>query len=220
MILSSLQRLGLTPPQEWLDVMGNAFLASIQTQEQATMMRSDNFTKPLVGLAGLGWKPTPEQWQRLVEASRSNIAQGYYKARQLMEVAWAFAQFGSPVSMDWSQVRQVYGVHGVLGDIEKDSVLDMDPWSFLECACCSCLCEVEVNMSLESAMNTCYQCVVSANWLHLPAPTFLSLHRLSTTRCSTSPSTCTQPTSATCCTAWPTSRPSPTVISWRACSGA
>lgn len=102
-ILSSLQRLGLTPPQEWLDIMAQAFLASIQTQEQATMMRSDNFTKPLVGLAGLGWKPTPEQWQQLVEASRTNIAQGYYKARQLMEVAWAFAQFGSPVPLDWSQ---------------------------------------------------------------------------------------------------------------------
>lgn len=106
--------------------MAQAFLASIQTQEQATMMRSDNFTKPLVGLAGLGWKPTPEQWQQLVEASRTNIAQGYYKARQLMEVAWAFAQFGSPVPLDWSQVRQISIMW-----IEKDSVLGMDPWGFL-----------------------------------------------------------------------------------------
>lgn len=62
-ILSSCQRLQITPPAEWQDTMAASFLTQIDNKDKVSMMRSDFFVKPLVGLAGMGWKPSPQQWQ-------------------------------------------------------------------------------------------------------------------------------------------------------------
>lgn len=104
MILSSCQRLGVTPPQEWQDTLAAAYLETIDTPEKAGQVRSDFFVKPLVGLAGMGWKPTQQQWQVLVDASDVLLPMGFFRARQLLETAWAFAQFGTPVPSQWAQV--------------------------------------------------------------------------------------------------------------------
>lgn len=104
MILSSCQRLGVAPSAEWQDILAQAFLSTIDTPEKAELVRSDFFVKPLVGLAGMGWKPSPEQWQVVLQASEVLLPLGYFKARQLLETAWAMAQFGTPVPQQWSQV--------------------------------------------------------------------------------------------------------------------
>lgn len=103
-ILSACQRLGVMPPPEWQNTLATAFLSTVDTEEKAKQVRSDFYVKPLVGLAGMGWKPTPEQWQVLVTAAQALLPMGYFRGRQLLETAWAFAQFGNPVSRDWSQV--------------------------------------------------------------------------------------------------------------------
>jgi hypothetical protein len=103
-ILSSCQRLGVTPPQEWQDILAAAFLETIDTPDKAGQVRSDFFVKPLVGLAGMGWKPTQQQWQVLVDAADVLMPMGFFRARQLLETAWAMAQFGTPVPTKWSQV--------------------------------------------------------------------------------------------------------------------
>jgi hypothetical protein len=103
-ILSSCQRLGVAPSTEWQDILAQAFLSTIDTPEKAESVRSDYFVKPLVGLAGMGWKPTPEQWQVVLQASEVLLPLGYLKARQLLETAWAMAQFGTPVPQQWGNV--------------------------------------------------------------------------------------------------------------------
>jgi hypothetical protein len=103
-ILSSCQRLGVTPSAEWQDILAQAYLLMIDTPEKAESVRSDFFVKPLVGLAGMGWKPTPEQWQVVLKASEVLLPKGYLRARQLLETAWAMAQFGKPVPGKWAQV--------------------------------------------------------------------------------------------------------------------
>lgn len=112
MILSSCQRLGLAPSPEWLDTLASAFLSTIDTQDKVAMMRTDNFIKPLVGLAGLGWKPSAEQWVLLADAAQQQLPMGYFRARALLETAWAFAQFGQQVSPTWSQVGLIQGFVG------------------------------------------------------------------------------------------------------------
>lgn len=102
-ILSSCQRLGLAPSQEWLSPLAESFLANIDSKDKVSMMRTDNFVRPLVGLAGMGWKPSAEQWQTLLDAAAQLMPLGYYRGRQLLETAWAFAQFGNPVPNSWSQ---------------------------------------------------------------------------------------------------------------------
>lgn len=103
-ILSSCQRLGIAPSAEWQDILAQAYLSTIDTPEKAESVRSDFFVKPLVGLAGMGWKPTPEQWQVVLQASATLLPLGYFKARQLLETAWAMAQFGTPVPQQWASV--------------------------------------------------------------------------------------------------------------------
>lgn len=105
-ILSSCQRLGLAPSQEWLSPLAESFLANIDSKDKVSIMRTDNFVRPLVGLAGMGWKPSAEQWQTLLDAAAQLMPLGYYRGRQLLETAWAFAQFGNPVPNSWSQVRR------------------------------------------------------------------------------------------------------------------
>jgi hypothetical protein len=80
-------------------------METIDTPEKARQVRSDFFVKPLVGLAGMGWKPTQQQWQALVDAADVLMPMGFFRARQLLETAWAMAQFGIPVPVNWSQVR-------------------------------------------------------------------------------------------------------------------
>jgi hypothetical protein len=67
-ILSSCQRLGVVPSPEWQDTLAGAFLATIDSKDKAGQVRSDFFVKPLVGLAGMGWKPNQQQWQVRVKA--------------------------------------------------------------------------------------------------------------------------------------------------------
>lgn len=63
MILSSCQRLGVVPSPEWQAILAAAFLSTIDTKEKAVQVRTDFFVKPLVGLAGMGWKPDQGEWQ-------------------------------------------------------------------------------------------------------------------------------------------------------------
>jgi hypothetical protein len=40
----------------------------------------------------------------LIDASEVLLPMGYFRARQLLETAWALAQFGMPVTKHWSEV--------------------------------------------------------------------------------------------------------------------
>jgi hypothetical protein len=108
-ILSLCQRLGLAPPQEWLDIMAAAVLDKLSSN--AAQLTAADVSKMIVGLAGLGFKPSPEQWNTLVAASMAQLPTGYMRAQSLAELAWGFSQFGSPMPQEWASAfnYELYG---------------------------------------------------------------------------------------------------------------
>lgn len=104
-IVSSCQRLGLSAPPEWLEIVAPGVVDALDGSDKVANMRTDLFVKLLVGLAGLGWQPSQQQWQVCATATQQMLPLGFFRARQLLETAWAFAQFGQPVSSEFSQVR-------------------------------------------------------------------------------------------------------------------
>lgn len=278
-ILSSCQRLGVVPGEDWQAILASAFLQTIDTKEKAAQVRTDFFVKPLVGLAGMGWKPDRGEWQVgwgcmqayvgcvwgvctwmrclvmcscraimpcgnvlthtrrtpapgsgvlrsvedqmcarlwlhsgwthslvrcvvalqvLIDASEVLLPLGYFRARQLLETAWALAQFGEPVSQHWAEVR---------------GVLSIKPWP-----CCNLF-----GASRAQRMPRVSQLL---HCLQAPSPTLCGCrcgcccccaHRCSTTSCGASPSSWAPLTLVRCCTAWPTSAPSRPGASSSAC---
>ncbi|KAF8069526.1 hypothetical protein HT031_001643 [Scenedesmus sp. PABB004] len=101
-IFSFCQRLGLAPTPEWLAATTDAAMRQLASRERN--MRAAEFRRLLVGLAGLGWRPSPEQLQLIVDRSYPQLQTGFCQVHDLVEMAWALAQWETPMPPNWAKM--------------------------------------------------------------------------------------------------------------------
>lgn len=102
-VFSLTQRLGLVPPPEWLAAMTAAAMDLLGNRERN--LRAAEFRRLLVGLAGSGWRPEPAQLELIVDRSFPQLSAGYCNVNDLVEIAWALAQWETPMPPNWAKVR-------------------------------------------------------------------------------------------------------------------
>jgi hypothetical protein len=76
-IFSFCQRLGLAPTPEWLAATTSAAMSQLLNRER--MMRAAEFRRLIVGLAGLGWRPSQEQLDLIVNRSYPQLQSTYFQ---------------------------------------------------------------------------------------------------------------------------------------------
>ncbi|WIA10189.1 hypothetical protein OEZ85_010392 [Tetradesmus obliquus] len=101
-IFSFCQRLGMAPTPEWLATTTSAALNQLTNRDR--MMRVAEYRRLIAGLAGLGWRPSPEQLETIVSRSYPQLQSGYFQVHDLVEVAWALAQWETPMPPNWAKV--------------------------------------------------------------------------------------------------------------------
>lgn len=93
-------RLGMTPTPDWLAIMTSAAMEQVAGRD----LRVAEFRKLLVGLAGLGWRPDQQQLQLIIERSYPLLQSPVCQVQDLVEIAWALAQWEAPTPAQWAKV--------------------------------------------------------------------------------------------------------------------
>eukprot|EP00879_Flechtneria_rotunda_P009263 GHRR01009697.1.p1 GENE.GHRR01009697.1~~GHRR01009697.1.p1 ORF type:complete len:445 (+),score=178.50 GHRR01009697.1:141-1337(+) len=101
-LFSLLPRLGLNPTPEWVATTTAAAEAALMDRDR--IMRVAEYRRWIVGLAGLGWKPDQHQLEVIVNRSFPQLSSGYCQVHDLVQMAWALAQWEAAMTPQWAKV--------------------------------------------------------------------------------------------------------------------